>query len=56
MDAAAVAQGALAQLGKLAVWYAVGQAAADAMRALPRAQLIELMSAGSAALYQVRVR
>jgi short-subunit dehydrogenase len=56
MDAAAVAQGALAQLGKLAVWYAVGQAAADAMRALPRAQLIELMSAGSAALYQVPVR
>ena len=51
MDAADVARGALAQLGKVAVWYALGQAAAEAMRAMPRAQLTELMSAGSAALY-----
>ncbi len=56
MDAAAVARGALEQLGKVAVWYAVGQAAADAMRAMPRTQLIEIMSAGSAALYQVPLR
>ncbi len=56
MDAAAVARGALAQLGKVPVWYAVGQAAADAMRAMPRAQLIEIMSAGSATLYQVPQR
>ena len=51
MDAAEVARGALAQLGQAAVWYAVGQATADAMRVLPRAQLTEAMSAGSAALY-----
>lgn len=56
MDAADVARGALAQLGRTAVWYAVGQAAADAMRAMPRAQLTEAMSAGSATLYQVPVR
>jgi short-subunit dehydrogenase len=56
MDAAAVAKGALAQLGQTAVWYAVGQATVDAMRALPRAQLTEAMSAGSAALFQVPVR
>jgi uncharacterized protein len=55
MDAAAVAQGALAHLGRTAVWYALGQAAADAMRALPRAQLTEAMSAGSAALFQLPV-
>jgi uncharacterized protein len=53
MDAAEVARGALAQLGKAAVWYAVGQATADAMRAMPRPQLTEAMSAGSAALFQV---
>ena len=56
MDAAQVARGALAQLGRAAVWYAVGQAAADAMRALPRPQLTEAMSAASAALYQVPTR
>jgi uncharacterized protein len=53
MDAADVARGALAHLGKTAVWYAVGQAAADAMRAMPRSQLTEAMSAGSATLFQV---
>jgi uncharacterized protein len=56
MDAADVARGALAHLGKAAVWYAVGQAAADAMRAMPRAQLTELMSAGSATLYPAPAR
>jgi crotonobetainyl-CoA:carnitine CoA-transferase CaiB-like acyl-CoA transferase len=34
MAAADVARGALAQLGRTAVWYAVGQAAADALAAL----------------------
>jgi uncharacterized protein len=56
MDPADVARGALAHLGKTAVWYAVGQATADAMRATPRAQLTEAMSAGSAALFQVPAR
>ena len=56
MDAADVARGALAQLGTSAVWYAVGQATADAMRALPRPQLTEAMSAGSAAIYEVPLR
>ena len=56
MDAAEVARGALGQLGKVAVWYAVGQAAADAMRAPPRAHLTELMSAGSATLYPAPAR
>ena len=56
MDAADVARGALAQLGSTAVWYAVGQATVDAMRAVPRAQLTEAMSAGSAALFQVPAR
>ncbi len=56
MDAAEVARGALSQLGKAAVWYAVGQQTADAMRALPRGQLTEAMSAASAALFQVRAR
>ena len=53
MNAADVARGALAALGTTAVWYAVGQATADAMRAMPRAQLTESMSAGSAALFGV---
>jgi hypothetical protein len=53
MDAAEVARGALEQLGKTAVWYAVGQGVADAMRATPRPQLTQAMSAASAALYQV---
>jgi uncharacterized protein len=51
MSAAQVAQGALAALGRTAVWYAVGEAAVDAMRALPRAQLTRVMSDASAALY-----
>jgi short-subunit dehydrogenase len=56
MDAAQVARGALEQLGRSAVWYAVGQQTADAMRAMPRAQLTQAMSAGSAALFQVPAR
>jgi short-subunit dehydrogenase len=56
MDAADVARGALAHLGRTAVWYAVGQATVDAMRALPRAQLTAAMSAGSAALFPQAAR
>ena len=56
MDAADVARGALAQLGRTAVWYAVGQATVDAMRAMPRAQLTAAMSAGSAALFELPAR
>ena len=53
MDAAAVARGALEQLGRVAVWYAVGEAAALALRQMPRAQLTGVMSEASAALYNV---
>jgi len=56
MQAAAVARGALAQLGQGAVWYAVGEQAAAALRAMPRAQLIPVMSEASAALYGVTLR
>jgi short-subunit dehydrogenase len=56
MDAAHVAKGALGQLGRMAVWYSVGQQTADAMRAMPRPQLTQAMSAGSAALFQVPAR
>jgi uncharacterized protein len=55
MDAADVARGALAALGTVPVWYAVGQGTADAMRAVPRPQLTESMSAASAALFGVTV-
>ena len=53
MEPAEVARGALGQLGRAAVWYAVGEATAAAMRALPRPQLTLAMSEASAALYQV---
>jgi len=53
MPAAAVARGALAQLGSAAVWYAVGEAVAQGMRQLPRPQLTLAMSEASAALYEV---
>lgn len=53
MDAAAVARGALEQLGRTAVWYAVGEASAQALRQLPRAQLTVAMSEASAAMYNV---
>lgn len=55
MAAAEVARGALAALGTTPVWYAVGQATADAMRAMSRVQLTESMSAGSAALFGVQL-
>jgi len=55
MNAAEVARGALEQLGQVAVWYAVGEAAALALRQMPRAQLTQVMSEASAALYQVRL-
>ncbi len=51
MTPQAVARGALAQLGERAVWYAAGDAAAAAMRALPREQLTALMSTATAAMY-----
>jgi uncharacterized protein len=53
MNAAAVARGALEQLGRTAVWYAVGEASAQALRQLPRAQLTVAMSEASAAMYSV---
>jgi short-subunit dehydrogenase len=53
MDAAVVARGALEQLGRTAVWYAVGEASAQALRQLPRAQLTVAMSEASAVMYNV---
>jgi short-subunit dehydrogenase len=53
MNAADVARGALEQLGHTALWYAVGEAAALALRQMPRAQLTGVMSEASAALYNV---
>ena len=53
MSAAAVAQGALEQLGQVPVWHAVGEAAAGALRQLPRPQLTAAMSEASAAMYGV---
>jgi hypothetical protein len=53
MPASAVARGALAQLGRAPVWYAVGEAVAQAMRQLPRPQLTVALSEASAAMYQV---
>jgi short-subunit dehydrogenase len=53
MSPTEVARGALAQLRSAAVWYAVGQANADALRALPRPQLTAAMSEASAALYNI---
>lgn len=52
MNAADVARGALEQLGRTAVWYAVGEAAAQALRQMPRAQLTIAMSEAAAALYE----
>lgn len=53
MDPDDVARGALAQLGRTAVWYAVGEPAVDAMRAMPRADLVRSMTEATAALYGV---
>jgi short-subunit dehydrogenase len=53
MTPGSVASGALAHLGKVPVWYAVGEATAQAMRQLPRPQLTLAMSEASAAMYQV---
>jgi uncharacterized protein len=53
MSAEVVAQGALAQLGRVAVWHAVGEATAGALRQLPRPQLTAAMSEASAAMYGV---
>ena len=53
MDAAAVARGALEQLGRAALWYAPGDAAAQALRALPRAVVTESMTQAAAALYNL---
>jgi len=53
MSASDVARGALAQLGEAGVWYALGEAAVGALRALPRPQLTAAMSEASAALYNI---
>lgn len=53
MNAADVARGALEQLGRTAVWYAVGEATASALRQMPRPQLTVAMSEASAAMYNV---
>jgi uncharacterized protein len=53
MDAAEVARGALEQLGRTAVWYAVGDRTAEALRRMSREQLILVMSQAAAAMYGV---
>jgi uncharacterized protein len=53
MNAADVARGALEQLGRTAVWYAVGEATAAALRQMPRPQLTVAMSEAAAAMYNV---
>lgn len=55
MDPDDVAAGALASLGRTPVWYAAGEEVAAAMRAAPRADLIENMSRTSAALWGLEV-
>jgi short-subunit dehydrogenase len=55
MSATQVARGALAQLGRMPVWYAVGADVAAGMRALPRAELTAAMSAATAAMYGVQL-
>lgn len=55
MDPADVAVGALAHLGRTPVWYAAGEAAAAAIQAVPRADLIDGMSRTSAALWGLEV-
>jgi short-subunit dehydrogenase len=54
LDAADVARGALENLGRGALWYAVGAEAAAAMRATPREQLTVTMTGATAALYGVK--
>jgi short-subunit dehydrogenase len=56
MDAAEVARGALAHLGRGAIWYAPGAPAAAAMRAMPREALTASMTQAAAALYNVALR
>jgi len=55
MQAGDVAAGGLAALGRQAVWYAVGDAAVEAMRKSPRAALTDAMSRSSAALWGIEV-
>jgi uncharacterized protein len=55
MNAAQVARGALAQLGRVPVWYAVGTETAASLRAMPREQLTAAMSAATAAMYGVEL-
>jgi len=56
MQAADVARGALENLGRTAVWYAVGGQAAAAMHSVPREELTVSMTETAAALYQVPLR
>jgi len=53
MSAAQVARGALAQLGRTPVWYAVGEETVASLRAMPREELTAAMSAATAAMYGV---
>lgn len=55
MDPADVAAAALPQLGHRAVWFAVGDEAAAAMRAAPREALSDAMSRASARLWDIAV-
>lgn len=50
-----VASGALANLGRTPVWFAAGEAAAQAMRTAPRGELIESLSRASAGLWGLEV-
>lgn len=50
-----VARGALASLGKQAVWFAAGDAAATAIRSAPRETMIDAMSRTSARLWGIEL-
>jgi short-subunit dehydrogenase len=55
MDSHDVAAGALAHLGRTPVWFAAGEATAQALRDTPRAALTEAMSRNSAALWGIDI-
>jgi uncharacterized protein len=56
MQAAEVARGALQQLGSASVWYAVGEAAAAALRSRSRDEVTSAMTQAAAALYNLELR
>jgi hypothetical protein len=55
MDARTFATGAIDALGSAPVWYAVGDAAVEGMRAIPRTAVTASASAMSAQLWGIRV-